>query len=102
MTKQHQILLLGLSLSLYACPDNTTGGDTGGTQGGAIDIAGETISGTEAGESMGAMSIGGPCFDDSECPDGTYCLFGEDFNNTCVEGCAEGCCEGTTVGWQLG
>jgi len=97
MTKRHQILLLGLSLSLYACPDNTTGGDTGGTTGGSIGIAGETISGTEAGEPMGAMMTGDPCFDDSECPDGTYCLFGEDFNNSCVEGCAEDSCDGGRV-----
>ena len=65
ISKQKQILLLGLSLSMYACPDTTAGDQAGTEVGGGLDIAGDMLSGTEAGF-MGGMSLGGPCSSDSD------------------------------------
>ncbi len=99
MIKMYQLLLLGLSLSMWACPDNTTGGGgEAGSGGGAVSVSGEMVAGgDEGGESMGAQTTGGPCFDDTECPDGTYCELGDSFEGSCVEGCQEGACDGGRV-----
>ena len=95
MTNVNQILLLGLSLCLWACPDDVSPGDgKAGTEGGSINIAGDLVSGMESGESMGATMSGETCFDDSSCPDGTYCEFGDSFEGTCEEGCQENGCDG--------
>ena len=96
ISKQKKLLLLGLSLSMYACPDTTAGDQAGTEAGGGLDIAGDMLSGTEAGF-MGGMSLGGPCSSDSDCPDGNYCFSDESFNSYCVEGCAEDGCDGGRV-----
>ena len=94
MRKQQHILILGLSLSLYACPDSTSGGE-GGTEGGSINVAGDDLSGIEAGESMSGMTMSEACFNDSDCAEGSYCYFDEEtLTNLCVEGCTEDSCEG--------
>ena len=66
---------------------DSSGGETSGETG---------ISGDEAGESTGGGGAGMSCFEDDECPEGTYCLGGADSfeGGVCTEGCRTDMCEG--------
>ena len=95
--RTYYALLTGLCLIMWACPDSTEGDEgEAGTEGGGVAVSGE-MAGAEGGETTGATPVGGPCLGDDECPDGTYCEYGDDFNGSCVEGCREGTCEGGRV-----
>ena len=97
MRTYYYALIFGVCFTLWGCPDST-GGGTGeaGVEVGGINVSGE-MAGNDAGETTGATPGGGPCFDDSECPDGTYCEFGDSFEGSCIEGCQQGSCDGGRV-----
>lgn len=94
-----KLILLGVmglvGVTLAGCPDNVRNRNNQAGSSDAGDAAGNTAgapAGTDGGSSSGSV-----CYDDSECPDGTYCEFTSVFSGTCAEGCREdgsGCAPG--------
>lgn len=93
---RHLILFGVAGLALAGCPDNVRGRGGQGGAPGAGDAAGSPAGNSNSDEGGSAASA--LCYEDSECPDGSYCEF-EGLSGVCVEGCREGgagCAPGQT------
>jgi hypothetical protein len=82
------MLILGLSLGLWACPDDTGSKDQS-SEGGTATAGEEGGNSLTGGDTVGGTNTNTQCFDDSECADDAYCFIDEAnfYQGSCEPGC---------------